>query len=134
MFRSLQHAPSVITIFHSSKLPLSQKLLSILESAQGSTAAPSGEYRFTVDKSIQPPTPEQFAFFKQSLNTNPACKRAMKVAYPSINDNFVQELQNANFTNIFTPPLVVDWDHGLLAANENDLAKIINQFKGNIKD
>lgn len=131
MFRSLQHAPSVITIFHSSKLPLSQRLLSLLERAQDTTADPSGEYKFIVDKSTGLPTPEQFAFFQSSLNTNPACKRAFKAAYPTITAGLVQDLKSSTFSDNFVPPLVVDWDHKLLAANENDLIKIINQYKGN---
>lgn len=132
MFRSLQHSPSVITLFHNPQSQASVKILHILEKNQANNTHKNGEYKFVLDKTTLPPTPDQFNFFKQSLHMNPVCKRALKLAYPNLTKdiNLVVDLQNLNNTDNgqFVAPLVVDWDHKLLAVTEKGLTKILDQF------
>lgn len=102
-----------------------------------------GQYKYTIDTTTNLPTPEQFEFFKQSLHTHPICKSALKHAFPQLTagKNLVGDLENidteklrdlntSDKTNLFVPPLVVDWDHKLLAVDSKGLSKIFDQYNG----
>ncbi|KAH3668948.1 hypothetical protein OGAPHI_002703 [Ogataea philodendri] len=107
------------------------------------------EYRYNVDVCERFPTGDQFKFIKQTLSMNPQCKKAFKDAFPTLgsaNDHVI-DLQSADSTtlkqyesktldelakeNVFQPPLVVDWDHKLIASDEPDLLKILNNYHKN---
>lgn len=114
MFRTLQHAPSVITLFHSPTSKLSQKLLTQLELAQDTTAHRSGEYRFALDKCTALPTQEQFEYLNNNINES---KNAFNTAFPK------------GTLDSFVPPLVVDWDRNRLATTESDLESLLKTFR-----
>lgn len=119
MFRTLQHAPSVITLFHSPASKLSQKLLTQLERAQDLTADRSGEYRFALDKCTSVPTKEQFEFINDTV-TGDNNSKAFSTAFPN------------GTLDSFVPPLAVDWDHKRLAVTETDLDFLLKTFRDNV--
>lgn len=106
----------------------------------------NGEFKYSVDVNTKLPTPEQFDFFKEALHTHPFCKKALKTAFPELTKgkDLVKDLQSIdsetlrnlkkNDNKFFVPPLVVDWDHKLLAVSEKGLEKILDQYNGNSKD
>ncbi|OUM55445.1 hypothetical protein BVG19_g4985 [[Candida] boidinii] len=203
MFRSLQHSPGSITIFHNAKNPLSESLLNKLQhsvynstrhkenlnknstflqklfnafksekelnkptqiktnnkkiSNDGSSSKVSTsdylkgkQFRYTLDISTIPPTPEQFQFISSILQTHPICKKSFIHAFPNFSkdmnhvsdtdgipktvqelkkvfsDKSLQELDNENY---FKTPLVVDWENELIATNEKDVEKILDNYK-----
>lgn len=103
-----------------------------------------GEFKYSIDTTTKPPTPEQFTFFKDALHMHPLCKKAFKTAFPKLTEGkeLVKELQSIDSDklkglttssgDLFVPPLVVDWDHKLLAVTEKGLAKILDQYNGKL--
>lgn len=141
MFKSLQNMGGVITLFHNPASKASESLLKKLQ-LNVSNGSKSGEFKYTIDTTTNPPTPEQFEFFKESLHMHPFCKKALKTAFPKLTEgkNLVKDLQSIDSESLrglktvdgklFVPPLVVDWDHKLLAVTENGLEKILDQYNG----
>jgi hypothetical protein len=141
MFKSLQHAGGVITLFHD---PSSKASSAILQKLVANQPNPRnhGEFKYSIDTTTSPPTPEQFNFFKDALHMNPVCKKALKMAFPELTQgkDLISDLQSIDAEKLrgmqtidgkmFVPPLVVDWDHKLLAVTERGLNKILDQYNG----
>jgi len=141
MFKSLQSMGGVITVF---KKPQSDLLTDILLSKlnKNQVLAKTGEYKYDLDITINPPTLDQFQYFQSCLHTNPICKRAFRNAFPELTNavNLINDLQKLNppndeqISNKFIRPLIVDWDHKLLAHDEASLDKILDQYNGKNDD
>ncbi|OWB80372.1 hypothetical protein B5S32_g4641 [[Candida] boidinii] len=108
------------------------------------------QFRYTLDISTIPPTPEQFQFISSILQTHPICKKSFIHAFPNFTKDMnhvsdtdgipktVQEiqkifnnksLQELDLENYFKTPLVVDWENELIATNEKDVEKILDNYK-----
>lgn len=117
-----------------------QKLKANVAKSPG--AANAGEFKYVIDPTTLPPTPEQFEFFKEALHTHPFCKEALKTAFPELTKgkDLLKDLQSIDSEKLrglkapdgklFLPPLVVDWDNKLLAVTEKGLGKILDQYNG----
>ncbi|ODQ45696.1 hypothetical protein PICMEDRAFT_143613 [Pichia membranifaciens NRRL Y-2026] len=147
MFKSLQGMGGVITLFHNPASKASESLLKMLKDnvAKSPESANNGEFKYTIDPTTLPPTPEQFEFFKEALHMHPFCKKALKTAFPELTKgkDLLKDLQSIDSEKLrglkevdgklFVPPLVVDWDNKLLAVTDKGLAKILDQYNG-VKD
>lgn len=136
MFKSLQNMKGTITVFNkpgASIAPLLKKL-------EFNQPDKNGEYKYDIDVSQNTPTPEQFQYFRDNcLHTHPVCKASFKHAYPELTHdiNLIKNLQSIESGKDgikFVTPLIVDWDHKLMAFDEKSLSKIIDQYNGNDED
>jgi hypothetical protein len=136
MFKSLQAMRGTITLFHD---PVSRTSTSILHKLQQHQPTQSGEhkgeYHYDIDvNTTSIPTPEEFKYFQESLNMHPNAKKSLFAAYPDLTKNckVIKDLQDLEYVanTTFKRPLVVDWDHQLLAVTENGLQKILDQYNG----
>ncbi|GMG19713.1 unnamed protein product [Ambrosiozyma monospora] len=157
LLKSLQSIPAVITIFHSPNSPLSSKLLSELNKHVEVTARKptkdssifgmrgyfAGEkavpFRYTVDVTEKLPTKDQFDYIKSTLSVHPTFKNIFKKVFPTVTSSLdkASDLQAVDFSSLkslngtFNPPLVVDWEHKLIASDEKSLKKILDQYHVN---
>lgn len=133
MFKSLQSLRGTITLFHD---PLNATSTAILHKLQHHQPQPNtGEYLYDLDiNTTSVPTSEQFKYMQQSLNMHPNAKKSLLTAFPNLTKDakLISDLQNVKYdpNTKFVRPLVVDWDHQLLAVTENGLQKIIDQYNG----
>lgn len=130
----------------------SKKILNDGSSSKVSTSdyLKGRQFRYTLDISTIPPTPEQFQFISSILQTHPICKKSFIHAFPNFTKDMnhvsdtdgipktVQEiqkifnnksLQELDLENYFKTPLVVDWENELIATNEKDVEKILDNYK-----
>ncbi|CAH2447581.1 Hypothetical protein PP7435_CHR2-0075 [Komagataella phaffii CBS 7435] len=108
------------------------------------TKGPQNDHleRYKVDISEGAPTPDQFAFIKTALSIHPMCKQAFKSAFPKWGSaiNHVSDINRLpDYKSVFgkksvtqlideglfVPPLLVDWDNSLIAADESSLQKML---------
>lgn len=156
MFKSLQNLPGSITIFHSSTNSASNTLLFLLKKHSIAPVTPKAQsflQRLTNSKSTQseapslyqidvstlPPTKEQYVFIRDSVTQNALNKASILKLFPklinpepgfgSMPSSSEYKLKLENDSSNFVPPLVVDWDHSLLATDEQGVQQIIDEFQ-----
>ncbi|ODV87315.1 hypothetical protein CANARDRAFT_21279 [[Candida] arabinofermentans NRRL YB-2248] len=153
MFKSLQGMPGVITIFHSGKSQLSSMMLHKLEVNasdklrkatskdssswssffSGKSDSDDLKYNYQIDIARKIPTPEQFQFIKSTLSMNPSYH---VLDLQDLESGRLVELQSKTLEElssegVFQPPLVVDWDNKLIAADMKSLDKILKNYDKN---
>ncbi|GMM28882.1 hypothetical protein DAMA08_015980 [Martiniozyma asiatica (nom. inval.)] len=118
--------------------------------ADAETMPNLGKFNYTVDVTNSAPTPEQFSLIKEFLNDENSNNKKIfiKAFQPLIDAQFnlksdtngqisTNQLRNlngkifrdVNGKSMFVGPLIVDWDHKLLANNKLDL--IWHEFLSN---
>lgn len=170
MFRTLQSSPSTITIFHSNKIALLNKLYGILDKA--ATRINTEEAKIHIDVMANTiPTFDQYDTIAHTCLKDNYSKNALATCFPflggkkeykigqdrttinspmilghssnglklfneaeyaKIVDVFLQ-LQDARDSEVdpsevFLPPLVVDWDQSLIANDEFGVNTILKQY------
>lgn len=175
LFRTLQSSASTVTIFHSSKVPLLQKLFGIL--TQANYKLNDDKQRFIVDLMEDTiPTYDQYATIAHSCLKDTYSKHALNGCFPFVSGktdgptgkdrttitapaqlgrllsngmkmfnegeyamiyeafSSVADLKQSEFdtTQIFLPPLVVDWDQNLIANDESGLSKILDKYRADV--
>lgn len=154
MFKSLQSIPSTITVFHSTKAPVSSALISLLQKnalTATSTPKPKSFFQrltssnskerpniFQLDITESIPTTEQYDSIKEAVARSVQNKEAFSKLFPKFGSTggnlpssteYGLKLEHETAGKIFNPPLVVDWDHGLLATDSAGVQEIIDVFQ-----
>lgn len=137
MFRTLQGTKGTITLYHDINNKMSRYLLDSLKQHQVTSKDVEFKYNLDINTNSTSITKDQFKFLQNCLHTHPFCKVSFKSAFPSITENvdLVKDLENLNLPNNIGEipikrPLVVDWDHQLMAITDKGLQKIIDQYNG----
>ncbi|QPG76688.1 hypothetical protein FOA43_004082 [Brettanomyces nanus] len=140
MFRSLADSAASITLFKvSMNMLASLKKHSVVSSSGvkkekgwfdsilgNRQDASSGRYRYQINVVEDTlPTKEQYNLIKSYARTTPFSHDAFTQAFPRAMDPTNKDVQS-----LFVRPLVVDWEHKLLASNETHLSKLLSEAYG----
>lgn len=152
MIRTLQNAPGAVTLFARTPLPALAALRRQLEAYRTPLASKPrllvfsrmfGEHalheepRFVVDESVGAPTYDQFRTIAGFLDANKGNGRAFRAAFPTYRElKYVGDLHvpsEKEYEKVkaeFVGPLVVDWEHAVVANDEGGVDKVVEFYKG----
>ncbi|KAL6450391.1 hypothetical protein SBY92_004597 [Candida maltosa Xu316] len=115
LFRTLQNSPSTITIFHNSKLPLSNKLYDILETAYD-TQSERPKYEFSLDlMKDKMPTYDQYQLIVSRYLKSTQAKDILHTKFPFLHDREVEFYNNKG--NLVTVK-GIDWNNKIFSEAE----------------
>lgn len=125
-FRTLQHSPATISIFHNNKVPLSNELYQSLHKSYFKLN--DDKSQFEVDlMANKMPTYDQFLLITSSCLKDKASKRTLKRCYPFMNGK--QPSETKNRITVESPIRTDNFDsNGINIFSEGEYAMIYDSF------
>lgn len=117
MFRTIQHNPRIVTIFHNAASPVSGQLLKTLQKA-ASTA------KFELEVHHEYPTSDQLNLIKFYHGAD------LSTVFPKTPEQTTwgSPIAEAAKEGFFKAPLVVDWEHNTTAATQAQLEQLLRKY------
>ncbi|KAI5949431.1 hypothetical protein KGF54_005666 [Candida jiufengensis] len=119
LFRTLQSSPATITLFHNSKLPLSNKIYDILNKTY-ETLPEKPKYDFQIDlMKNKMPTYDQYQIFINKFLKSEQSKSILHNCFPFLNDRQSTNLYDSNGKT--TTIKGIDWSNKIFTKHEYEL-------------
>ena len=94
LFRTLQSSPATITLFHNSKIPLSNELYKVLNKTYDSLPE-KPKYDFQIDlMKNKMPTYEQYQIFVNKFLKSDQAKKTLHDSFPFLNERLIDLLDS----------------------------------------